>query len=319
VNKVLLPLVLIISMSVMMGMQSAYATPDCATAGIREGLKSNELYVGDQNGRLWKVDTNDADACSLGLMKPFPSATAGIKCTDVALDATPIGGPLTDRLYCITFSDLYEIDRDTAAATFIGNLMDGIVNVVDMNALEIDFGGLAYTAAISGNFYTLDLTDGSLDFKKDLGHPSAGDLAWYAQTGKMYWTSTDCPACIPVRNGLFVIDLVTFTATFIDTTTFLNVFAMDFIPVDNNLHFVTQSGKLVEMEKDGDQVGLTLTTAPLVRAFGGTANQILVGGMKVAIDTTALMLAGIYTSPVWLAPGVLGVIALVAFKIQKKN
>lgn len=301
-------------MSVMAGMQSAYATPDCVTVGIREGLKSNELYVGDENGKLFKVDTNDADACSLGIMKTPAGAT--VRCTDVALDATPIG---PDILYCITFSDLYEIDRDTVDATFIGNLMDGIVNVVDMNALEIDFGGLAYAAAISGNFYTLDLTDGSLDFKKDLGHPSAGDLAWYAQTGKMYWTSTDCPACIPVRNGLFVIDLVTFTATFIDTTTFFNVFAMDFIPVDNNLHFVTQSGKLVEMEKDGDQVGVTLTTAPLVKAFGGTANQILVGGMKVAIDTTALMLAGIYTSPVWLAPGVLGGIALVAFKIQKKN
>jgi len=301
-------------MSVMVGAQNAYAAPDCATAGIRESLKNNEMYVGDADGKLHKVDTNDATTCSLGTMKDTVT-DAIVRCTDVALLAVP--GP--DPLYCITFSDLYLIDRDTVDATFIGNLMDGIVNVIDMNAFEIDFGGIAYAAAISGNFYTVDLTDGSLDFKDDLGHPSAGDLAYDVRSAKMYWTSTHCPACVPARNGLWVIDLVLFTATFVDTTTLNNVFAADFIPVDSNLHFVNLAGRLLEMEKDGDPIGLTMTTSPLVKAWGGTGNQILVGGMKVAIDTASLLLGGIYTSPVWLTPGVLGVIALVAFKLNKKN
>jgi hypothetical protein len=312
--KVVMALVLVMSISLIIGYQNAYAAqPDCTTAGIREGLTNKELYVGDEDGKLWKVHIDDGLSCSLGTMKTPAGAT--VRCTDVGLD--PTTSPAT--LYCITFSDLYTIDRDDVEAHFIGNLMDGIVNVVDMNAMEIDSAGVAYAAAISGNFYGLDLTDGSLSFRKDLGHPSAGDLAWYPPTGKMYWTSTDCPGCVPIRNGLFVIDLVTDTATFIDTTTLNNVFAGDFLPGQTNMHFVNLNGRLVELEKDADIVGAILVTDPLVRAYGGTANTALVGGLKVALETSAWLLGGIYTSPAWLTPAALGVVALVAFKLKKKN
>lgn len=306
------------SISLIIGYQNAYAAqPDCTTPGTLEGLTNKEMYVGDEDGKLWKVHIDDGLACSLGTMKTPAGAT--VRCTDVGLDPTTT--PFT--LYCITFSDFYMIDRDDVEAHFIGNLMDGIVNVVDMNAMEIDSAGLVYAASISGNFYTIDKTDGSLSFRKDLGHPSAGDLAWYPPTGKMYWTSTDCPspACSPAnsKNGLYVIDLVTNIATFIDSTGFNNMFAGDFAPGQVNMHFVNLAGKLFEFEKDADIVGAPIDTSPTVRAFGGTANTALVGGLKVAIETSAWLLGGIYTSPAWLTPAALGVVALVAFKIKKKN
>lgn len=302
-------------MSVIIGIQNAYAAvPDCVGLG-KAGLLNNELYVGDENAKLWKVNTLDGLSCSIGVMKDSVTK-ALVRCTDLSLD--PTTSPQT--LYCITFTDLYEIDRSTADATFVGNLMDGIVIVTDMNAFDIDTAGVAYAASISGNFYSVDLTDGSLLFRSNLGHTSAGDLAYHTQSGKMYWTSLSCPGCSPVRNGLWKIDLVTNTATFIDSTGFLNVFAGDFIPIDTNLHFVNNAGRVFELEKDADLVaGTTFLTSPVVKAFGGTGNQALVGGIKVAIDTTVLLLGGIYTSPVWLTPAVLGVVGLVAFKLKKKN
>ena len=301
-----------LSITLGLGIENAYATlPDCVGVD-KPGLKNNEMYVGDSVSNLNKVDANDGHSCVVGTML---SGTTPILCTDVALD--PTTSPET--LYCVTFTDLYKINRSTTAATFVGNLKNGIIFETNVNAMEIDSAGKAYVADIDGNLYNLNLSNGALTLRSNLGHPSAGDLAWDVYTGKMYWTSQTCSGaeCSGADDGLWLIDLTTNIATAVKSTNFDSVFAADFLPGEHTMHFVTFAGDLFELKEDGTFVDSGVTF-PLVHAFGGTANQLLVGGINVALNTTALLIAGIQSNAAWLTPGVLAGIALVAFTFRKK-
>lgn len=295
-----------------LGIENAYATlPDCVGVD-KPGLKNFEMYVGDSSGKLNKVDANDGHSCAVGTML---SGSTTILCTDVAL--LPTTSPET--LYCNTFTDLYTINRSTAAATFVGNLKNGIIFETNVNAMEIDSAGVAYVADVDGNLYNLNLSNGALTLRFNMGFSSAGDLAWDASTGKMYVTSQTCSGaeCSGTDDGLFLIDLSANTASAVKSTNFNNVFAADFLPGELTMHFVTSAGELFELSKLGATIDSGLTS-PLVFAFGGTANQLLVGGIKLAIDTSALLIAGIQTSAGWLTPGILGGVALVILKLGKK-
>ena len=339
-HKVVLPILLVMAISMTAVAQEAEAAPDCGVAGITP----TQMYISSDAGELAKVETGMpgiGDTCIVG---EFREAGVGPLqfCTDVALDITSLSVYGTPELYCITFTDLWKVDQLSGDLTFVGNLLDGIVQSTSMNALEIDFGGIAYATSFSGNFYQVDLTDGSLSFLKNLGSlhgttlPSSGDLAWDSSTGKMYWTSTHCDAdglggsapalCAGGVDGLWLIHLVgPFPAgyavndpEFIADLLHADVFAADFIPGSGNICYVNSAGTLFETNTSGVQQK-AMATSPVVGAFGGSANTALVGGIAIALDAVAMVISGIQTSSIWMAPLVFAGIGFVAYKLRSKN
>ncbi|HXV65732.1 MAG TPA: hypothetical protein VD731_00705, partial [Nitrosopumilaceae archaeon] len=304
-SKVIQSILALVIITAVIGINNAYAVPDCTAAGVKEDLKTNEMYVGSSTGGLVKVDTNDAKTCKVGDMK---FGAIPVLCTDLALDSTQPDLYGNTKLYCVTFTDLYEIDRKTAAATFIGNLVDTTkplsIFVTDMNGMEIDFGGLAYAISDSGKLYRVDLTDGTLLLLKDFMEQSSGDLAWESTTGNLFWTSNTCPGCPAGVDGLYEIDLsvVPPTSTFIGPIGFTDVFATDFVDMSPNIFYVNFAGLLIETDTAATPVGTTMTD-PKVAAFGGTANQALVGGILQAIDQLELIINGFESISTWFTSG----------------
>lgn len=327
-HRIILPVLLAFAIITAVSVQEADAALTCGVGF--EFILNNELYIGDTTGVLNKVDVNDAKSCVVG---PFKIGGIGpnLSCTDVALDPTKMSVYGTPELYCVTFTDLFIVDQQTGSLTFVGNLLNGIVFVTDVNALEIDSAGVAYAAAFNGNLYRVNLGTGAVLILNNLGVPSSGDLAWDPLTGKMFWTSSHCGLklgdstalalpCGAGTDGLWLIDLFAAppTASFIIDTGFPNVFAADFAGAAGNICFVNEDGTLFELKTDGSFVKSMLTD-PLVLAFGGTANTLLVGGIEVILDSVALIISGIQSSVIWMSPLVLAGVGFAAFKLPSKN
>lgn len=314
-KNVVIALLAVIPLIVTLGIQNAYAVPDCVGVGT-EDLLAKEMYVGTSTAKLAKVDTTDGTTCEVGPLDFFGTP---VQCTDLALDVTDTDIYGNPKLYCVTFTDLYEIDRGTGAATFIGNLLDVTsppdLLVTDMNGMEIDFGGIAYGISDSGKLYRIDLAFGDLLLLKDFAQQSSGDLAWDSVTADLFWTTNTCPACALGVDGLYRIDLqaVPPTSTFLgDISGQTDVFAADFVDGSANIFYVNFGGTLIESKTNTDIVD-TVVTSPKVLAFGGTANQALVGGVIQAINYVQLLINGLESASIWLTSGVIGGgIALVA-------
>jgi hypothetical protein len=117
------------------------------------------LWVDDSAGRIGTVDVATGAATVVG--------NAGVVLTDIAFD--PSG-----NLYGISFSSLYQINKNTGAATFIGNN-----GVTEMNALVFGANGTLYAASSSDtNLYTINLSTGAATALGNIGRASAGDLAF---------------------------------------------------------------------------------------------------------------------------------------------
>lgn len=306
--RVLFGVLLLSVFFVFIGLDDAYAAPDCSAA-TKQNLGSDEMYLGSSAGDLHKVDVNDGKTCKVAAM--LFAGSIPVLCTDLALDSTQADSYGNTKLYCVTFTDLYEIDRKTGAATFIGNLLDTTnpihIVVTDMNGMEIDFGGLAYAISDSGKLYRVDLTNGELLLLNDFTQQSSGDLAWDTNTGNLFWTSNTCPACVAGEDGLYEIDLsvVPPTASFVGSIGFDNVFASDFVSTLPNIFYVNFEGELIETETDADPVDDMLTD-PKVATFGGTANQGLVGGIREAINQINLLINGLGSISDWITSGAIG-------------
>ena len=311
--KIVLGILMLSLITVFIGFGEAYAAPDCTTPSKKYTLGNKEMYLGSENGTLHKIDVTDAKTCKVAPM--IYLGTIPVVCTDLALDGTDLTTIYGNaRLYCVTFTDLYEIDRGTGVATFIGNLvdigdgpMDVPINVFDMNGMEIDFGGLAYAISDSGKLYRVDLGSGDLTLQKDFAQQSSGDLAWDTISGNLFWTTNTCPGCPAGEDGLYEIDLSVFppTSTFLGSVGFNNVFAADFVNASPNIFYVNNGGRLIETQTDADPVDDVLST-PRVRTFGGTANEALVGGINQAINQINLLINGLESIPVWLTSGAIG-------------
>jgi len=303
VTKGLLGLVLVLPILLVISTQDAYAVPpDCTTAT----LFSNEMYIVSNTGQLHKIDinTNPAATCLLGDMK-VGGVGANIQCTDIALD--PTTNP--DAMYCVTMgqsSALYTINRLTGDAAFVGDLCRNgdCLNkrVKDVNGADFDFGGLFYAVSQNGNLWRVDKTNGDLGFLGNLGHTSSGDLAYDPVTAQMYWSTRTCPIaqdpdCAGNKDGLFKINLVAITATFVKALDLQFVFALDFTSVGELCGLTGVKTGNVSLDQaqflsttPASASGVMVkATSPVLIANGGTALNLLLGGMEIAVDKLTLI------------------------------
>lgn len=117
------------------------------------------MYVLDGSGRLGTVDAGSGDVELIGDL--------GRVLTDIAFD--PFG-----NLFGLSSSNLYLINADTAATSYIG--AHGIEGA---NALVFSETGELYAAGRSStNLYQVDTATGLGSSLGDMGFSSAGDLAF---------------------------------------------------------------------------------------------------------------------------------------------
>ncbi|SEA62995.1 DUF6923 family protein [Nitrosospira multiformis] len=127
------------------------------------------MYVDDSNGRLGTVNVETGEVNLIGSM--------GVVITDIAFD--PKGG-----LYGVSYSSLYSINPQTAAATFIGNH-----SIPSGNALVFASDGTLYGAGSSTtSLYKIDPLTGASTNLGNTGFASGGDLAF--NNGHLYLAST---------------------------------------------------------------------------------------------------------------------------------
>lgn len=127
------------------------------------------MHVHDSSGNLATVEVVSGVVNVIGNM--------GVVMTDIAFD--PNGD-----LFGISFTSLYSIDAQTAAASFIGNL--GLSS--GHNALVFSSTGTLYSASnTSTNLFAVDTATGAATSLGDMGFASGGDLAFF--DGEFYLAS----------------------------------------------------------------------------------------------------------------------------------
>jgi len=351
-NRVLLGLVLVLPILFVINSQDAYALPDCVS-GSKATLFGDEMYIvtpfinqpdptPNTPPNLNKLDLDDATHCVIGTTNLAGSATL-ITCTDIAL--RPVVGP--DELLCITFGSspgkLFELDRSNGDASLKGSLFrdgDSTKEVTDLNALECDSAGLCYAWAINGALYLIDPTNGDLGLLAVLPIGSSGDLAWDPVSANMYGTSPSCPILQDAdcgagvsneKDGLWRINLVDYSVTFIKSLEKRDVFALDFTAVGMLCgvtgEFGSNPDKGIFLSTDTTPLGAitfistgncdpTLGPITCLIATGGTFLNLLLGGQLVDIDKLAWLLGGIQTSLVWIMPIVLVGVGFTVFKYR---
>jgi len=332
VKNVLVGLLGVVILLVLLNAQDAYAVPTCDASAAGAALPADQMYVGDEDGFLFKIDVvapDKGDKCKFAI--EMKSSGTILKCFDIALD------PTDGKLYCVFGTQLYEIDRATPhlSPAAIGTLKDSGLTISLINALEFDHAGGMYAARASGptcgvnsgTFYDVDKTTAALTFRGNLGGRSSGDLIYDhigdGTNAQMFWTSSCCPttapeSCTAGNDGLYKIDLTVFpnVGTFVTDTGHTDVFAGDMLQT-GNLCFVTNGGMLYETDLTGTQMGSDIDVG--IKAFGGTANQILVGGVKIIIETTSLLLSGIEAISVWITSALFTGVGIAAFMFINNN
>lgn len=139
-----------------------------AMLGTSVTMAAPVMYVDDSNGKLGTVNVGTGAVDLIGSM--------GDVMTDIAFD--PNG-----NLYGITFSSLYSINPQTAAAAFIGNH-----SILGGNALVFGSDGTLYGAGNSTtSLYTINPTTGASTSLGNIGFASGGDLAF--NNGHLYLAS----------------------------------------------------------------------------------------------------------------------------------
>ena len=151
----------------------------CITAllGAGTAFAGPITYVHDApsdpgNGRLGTLDVKTGEVSIIG--------NTGVELTDIAVDSS-------GSLWGTSFTNLYQINENTATATSVGNYSKDING---MNALAFGNNGDLYAAdATTSNLYTLDTLDGSETSLGDMGFYSAGDLEFNANS--LYLSACD--------------------------------------------------------------------------------------------------------------------------------
>ncbi|MCB2180407.1 MAG: hypothetical protein KQH63_00090 [Desulfobulbaceae bacterium] len=136
---------------------------------IGELFAAPYLYVHDANRKLATVDIATGDVAIIGQMP--------VIMTDIAY--SPSG-----ELYGISFTDMYLINpENNAASQLIGP--HGIPNA---NALVFGHDGTLYAAGTGDRYlHTIDPISAASSVYGEIGHRSAGDLAFYQ--GDLYLSS----------------------------------------------------------------------------------------------------------------------------------
>jgi len=332
VIKVVLTLALAFSlMTVVYSAQEAYAVPDC-TLPEKPNLKSNELYLADTSGKLFKVDSVDASSCEVGLM--------GVECTDISIH------PTTGVLYCITAAgELFTIDRTTPSTKVdLGDLTDPATGnpITTLNSFDFKPNGQAFVAGTECRLF--EITDYTtvnslvlaLKFlMTTAAHPTstgndcidaAGDLVYDITAGdKFYMSSTKCEeadgpganVCTP-NNGMYSLLLGPQTTTWIAELPEDQVHGADFVGSTTIISWATQNFEFFKTDTSGTQMGATITGTGIA-VFGGTATPILLGGTAFMIDKTSLLLGAVQLNAGWITPVVFAGLALVIYKISRKK
>lgn len=122
---------------------------------------------------LWLSTTSN----QLAMVDVATGATSVVGTTSTFM--TDIAFSPTGDLYGISFSDLYKINKLTAATTLIGSL--GAVSGT-ANALVFDAAGTLYMAG--NHLYTVNTGTGAATNVGNIGFQSAGDLAFVG--GNLY-------------------------------------------------------------------------------------------------------------------------------------
>jgi hypothetical protein len=121
------------------------------------------LYVHDEYGTLATVNASTGKVSMIGSM--------GVVMTDIASDRD-------GNLFGISYNDLYQIDRRTAAVTRVGRH-----DIPGANALLFSPEGSLHAAgAGSTKLFSINADTGSATAIREIGFASAGDLA-YAPEG----------------------------------------------------------------------------------------------------------------------------------------
>ncbi len=143
-----------------------------------------KMHVHDSIGNLGLVDVETGDVSVIGSM--------GVTMTDIAFD--PLG-----NLFGISFTDLYSINRDTAASTLLGRH-----SVPGGNALVFGSNGTLYSAGFRSNsLFSINPNSGQTTDLGRIGFASGGDLAF--QNDNFFMASTS--------NELVKIDLANLSNT----------------------------------------------------------------------------------------------------------
>jgi hypothetical protein len=220
------------------------------------------LYVGDINGALGTVDVATGASAVIGNM--------GSQMTDIAFDGA-------GNLWAITFSQLFSVDKNSAAATLVGSLGVGTAN-----ALTFGSDGTLYMAGGTG-FYTVNTATGAATLVGNTGAQSSGDLAF--RNGTLYLTAGSSGF-----DSLYSINTATGAGTLIGTN--LGVTDMFGLATpDNNVVYGT-AGKSIF------GINTATGTATFMVSWGGEL-QLAYGAAFVSEavvpepSTYALMLAGL--------------------------
>jgi hypothetical protein len=149
-----------------------------AWAAPARAQNRTELYTHDAQGVLAIVDVDSGEVTSIGDM--------GVEMTDIAFAQD-------GRLFGLSFTTLYEIDRRTAEVTVIGNH-----GIPGGNALVFAADGTLYgMGGTSNQLFEVNPETGASSALGDVGALSAGDLAFFG--GELYLAS--------LSNELFHIEL----------------------------------------------------------------------------------------------------------------
>jgi len=143
-------------------------TAGCASTALAGPL----LYIDDDAGRLGTIDVESGAVNVIG--------NTGQTLTDIAFDKS-------GNLFGISFSQLFSIDKTTAAATLIGSFGNGII----LNSLVFGADNTLYAANTglyrlnTANGFASPITNGSVN---TVPYNSSGDLAFVA--GNLFLSSS---------------------------------------------------------------------------------------------------------------------------------
>jgi outer membrane protein assembly factor BamB len=212
-------------------------------AGVKADL-APIMWAHDSRANLYEVDCSTGQAELIG--------NTGVAFTDIAF--APDG-----RLLGVTYSQLYEIDREDATASLIGY----VPGAGFMNALVFDTEGVLWGAG-SGSVFRIDpeTAQGENVATLSWGQSSAGDLA-LDREGNMYLTTT---------GGTVVsIDTTDGSVSEVCTLPYTNVYAFGRAP-DDRMFGITSDNMVLEIDLHAGtsrEIGRIAADFTLGNTYGG--------------------------------------------------
>lgn len=190
------------------------------------------LWVSDTSRGLGVVDTQTGSVSMIGL--------TSVVMTDIAFDRD-------ENLWGISFTNLYRIDKTTAATTLVGS-----TGVPGANALVFGPTGTLYAAGSDARLYSLNTATGAGTNLGTIGFASAGDLAFNG--GELYLSEIGASRLVQIALG------PTVSGTVVGSIGFANVYGL--ATAENSVLYGTTGTRVIAVN--------TLTGAgALVADYGG--------------------------------------------------